>query len=138
MDDLSQTTEQTAPPKTAQDYIEELVKQARSAAGRLAILSTAVKDQALLAMADGLEAKVEEILASNEQDLDAVGKGKEQAALVDRLRLTTERIAEIAAGIREIAKLPDPLGEAPRLWRMPAAISAIRSLVRRRRSPNAA
>ena len=81
MDKVTQTTEQESPPKTAQDYIEELVKQARSAAGRLAILSTAVKDQALLAMADGLEAKVEEILSSNEQDLDAVGKGKEQAAL---------------------------------------------------------
>jgi glutamate-5-semialdehyde dehydrogenase len=119
MDDLSQTTEQTAPPKTAQDYVEELVKQARSAAGRLAILPTGVKDQALLAMADGLEAKVEEILASNEQDLDAVGKGKEQAALVDRLRLTKERIAEMAAGIREIVKLPDPLGEAPRMWQRP-------------------
>ena len=119
MDKVTQTTEQESPPKTAQDYIEELVKQARSAAGRLAILSTAVKDQALLAMADGLEAKVEEILASNERDLDAVGKGKEQAALGDRLRLTRERIAEMAAGIREIVKLPDPLGEAPRMWRRP-------------------
>ena len=119
MDKVTQTTEQESPPKTPQDYIEELVKQARSAAGRLAILSTAVKDQALLAMADGLEAKVEEILASNERDLDAVGKGKEQAALGDRLRLTRERIAEMAAGIREIVKLPDPLGEAPRMWRRP-------------------
>src|SRR5438094_9944873 len=120
MDDLSQTTEQTAPLKTAQDYIEELVKQARSAAGRLAILPTGVKDQALLAMAEGVEAKVEEILASNEQDLDAVGKkGEDNEALLDRLRLTRERIAEMATGIREIAKLPDPLGEAPRMWRRP-------------------
>lgn len=119
MDDLSQTTEQDAPPKTAQDYIEELVKKARGAAGRLAILFTAVKDQALLAMADGLEAKVEEILAANEQDLDAVGKGKGNEAMIDRLRLTPERIAEMAAGIREVAKLPDPLGEAPRMWRRP-------------------
>src|SRR5438093_833069 len=119
MAEVPEPTEQAAPPKTAQEYIEDLVKQARTAAGRLAILSTAVKDHALLAMADGLEAKVEEILASNEQDLDAVGKEKEQAALVDRLRLTTERIAEMAAGIREIVKLPDPLGEAPRMWRRP-------------------
>ncbi|MGH7204666.1 MAG: glutamate-5-semialdehyde dehydrogenase [Nitrospiraceae bacterium] len=119
MDDLSQTTEQDAPPKTAQDYIEELVKKARGAAGRLAILSTAVKDQALLAMADGLEAKVEEILAANEQDLDVVGKGKGNEAMIDRLRLIPERIAEMAAGIRDVAKLPDPLGEAPRMWRRP-------------------
>src|SRR5438105_3208507 len=119
MDKIAQTTEPESLPKPAQDYIEELVKQARTTAGRLAILSTAVKDQALLAMADGLEAKVEEILSSNEQDLDAVGKGKEQAALLDRLRLTKERIAEMAAGIREIVKLPDPLGEAPRMWRRP-------------------
>src|SRR5436853_1513475 len=119
MDKIAQTTEPESLPKPAQDYIEELVKQARTAAGRLAILPTGVKDQALLAMADGLEAKVEEILSSNEQDLDAVGKGKEQAALLDRLRLTKERIAEMAAGIREIVKLPDPLGEAPRMWRRP-------------------
>ncbi len=119
MDDLSPTTEQESPPKTAQDYIEELVKKARIAAGRLAILSTAVKDQALLAMAEGLEAKAEEILAANEQDLDAVGKGKDGEAMIDRLRLTTERIAEMAVGIREVAKLPDPLGEAPKLWRRP-------------------
>ncbi len=119
MDDLSQTTEQDAPPKTAQDYIEELVKKARGAAGRLAILSTAVKDQALLAMADGLEAKVEEILAANEQDLDVVGKGKGNEAMIDRLRLIPERIAEMAAGIWDVAKLPDPLGEAPRMWRRP-------------------
>ena len=119
MDKLSLTTEEEGPQKTAQEYIEELVKKARVAAGRLAILSTNVKDQALQAMADGLEAKVEEILAANEQDLDAVGKGKSHEPMIDRLRLTPERIAEMAGGVREVVKLPDPLGEAPRMWRRP-------------------
>ena len=115
----TETTEKEALPKPTRDYVEELVKKARAAAGRLASLPTTVKDQALLAMADGLEARSEEILAANEQDLDAAEKGKEREALVDRLRLTPERIAEMAKGIREIAKLPDPVGETVKMWRRP-------------------
>ncbi len=116
---LKEPAEQQAPPKTNQEYVQDLVKKARAAANKLATLSTTVKDQALLAMADGLMAKSEAILAANEQDVEALGKGKELAATADRLRLTTERIAEMAAGIREIAKLPDPLGETPKMWRRP-------------------
>lgn len=53
-----------------EDYVAALVKTAKGAAGRLATLSTAVKNQALLAMADGLEAQEAELLAANEQDLE--------------------------------------------------------------------
>ena len=115
-----QTTDQKdVSAKPIKDYVRDLVKQARAAAGRLAVLPTTVKDQALSAMADGLEARSEEILAANEKDLEAAKKNKEREALVDRLRLTPERIAEMAKGIREIVKLPDPVGETVKLWRRP-------------------
>jgi glutamate-5-semialdehyde dehydrogenase len=115
----TETTEKDAPPKPTKEYVLDLVKKARAAAGRLAVLPTTVKDQALLAMADGLEARAEEILAANEKDLEAAKKNKEREALVDRLRLTPERIAEMATGIREIVKLPDPAGETVKMWRRP-------------------
>ena len=110
-----------APPKTNKEYIEDLVKQARSAAGKLASLSTTVKNQALLAMADGLEAKTDEILAANEEDLKAFEEGEKgkDKAFADRLRLTPERIAEMAKGLREVAKLPDPVGESLKMWQRP-------------------
>jgi len=111
--------EQDAPAKSTQEYVEALVKKASAAAGRLATLSTTVKDQALLAMAEGLRAKSDEIVAANEQDLEAFGKGKENKAMADRLRLTPERIAEMADGIREIVKLPDPVGETIKMWSRP-------------------
>jgi glutamate-5-semialdehyde dehydrogenase len=101
------------------DYIVELVKKARTASGKLAALSTIVKDQALTAMAEGLEARAEELLAANEKDLEAFEKTKGSKAMADRLKLTPERIKEMADGIRQIVKLRDPLGEAPKMWRRP-------------------
>jgi glutamate-5-semialdehyde dehydrogenase len=101
------------------DYIVELVKKARAASNKLATLSTVVKNQALTAMAEGLEAKTDELLAANEKDLEAFEKAKGSKALADRLKLTPERIKEMADGIRQIVKLPDPLGEAPKMWRRP-------------------
>lgn len=114
-----EAVEQDAPAKSTQEYVEALVKKASAAAGRLATLSTTVKDEALLAMAEGLLAKSDEIVAANEQDLEAFGKGKENKAMADRLRLTPERIAEMADGIREIVKLPDPVGETIKMWSRP-------------------
>ncbi|MEW6543645.1 MAG: glutamate-5-semialdehyde dehydrogenase [Nitrospirota bacterium] len=119
-----QATEKPEPeaqPKPPKEYVEELVKKARAAAGRMAGLPTTVKDQALLAMAEGLEAKTDEVLAANEKDLaafEASDKGKD-TAFADRLRLTPERVAEMAKGVREIVKLPDPVGESLKMWRRP-------------------
>jgi glutamate-5-semialdehyde dehydrogenase len=113
------TLEQDTPVQSNRDYVEELVKKARAAANKLATLSTVIKDQALAAMAEGLEAKTDELLAANEKDLEAFEKSKGGTALADRLKLTPERIKEMADGIRQIVKLPDPLGEAPKMWRRP-------------------
>jgi glutamate-5-semialdehyde dehydrogenase len=106
-------------PKPTKEYVGELVGRAKAAAARLATLSTSVKNQALLAMAESLVAKSEEILEANRQDVEAISTSKGNAAFADRLRLTPERIVEMATGIREIVKLPDPVGEALKMWRRP-------------------
>ncbi|ALA59749.1 Gamma-glutamyl phosphate reductase [Nitrospira moscoviensis] len=106
-------------PKPIPEYVADLVTKAKAASGKLAGLSTAVKDKALSAMADALEAKTEELLSANEKDLDAFGDEPAKKAMADRLRLTEQRIAEMAAGIREIVKLPDPLGGMPAMWTRP-------------------
>jgi len=111
--------EEDGAPIPIPEYVNELVMRAKSAAGRLATLSTAVKNQALLAMAEALEEQKDALLAANELDLEAFGAAPEKKAMKDRLRLTTERIVEMAAGLREVAALADPLGDMPKMWTRP-------------------
>ncbi|MBC8014435.1 MAG: glutamate-5-semialdehyde dehydrogenase [Sporomusaceae bacterium] len=96
------------------DYLAELMSKGKSAkqAGRkLATLSTAIKNQALVSMADALEEKYSIILAANAIDVEN-GKGKGLSdSLLDRLALTKSRISAMAEGLRQIAELPDPIGE---------------------------
>jgi len=108
-----------APLQPIPEYVEALVTRARQAANRLATLSTSLKNQALLAMADALEGQTDTLLAANTEDIEAFGAAPERKAMADRLRLTEARIAEMAAGIREVAKLPDPLGGMPKMWTRP-------------------
>ncbi len=85
-------------------------KAARAAGRRLAILTTRQKDAALLAIADELESQASAILEQNALDI-AGGRAKGlSAALLDRLSLTEERIANLAADTRRVASLPDPVG----------------------------
>src|ERR1044072_8393252 len=101
------------------EYVNELVARAKHAAGRLATLSTAVKNQALLSMAEALEEQKDALRAANELDLEAFGTSLEKKSMADRLRLTFGRITEMATGLREVAALPDPLGEMPKMWTRP-------------------
>jgi glutamate-5-semialdehyde dehydrogenase len=101
------------------EYVDELVSRARQAANRLATLPTFIKNQALLAMAEALESQSEVLLEANKQDIEAFADGGRKTAMADRLRLTDERIHEMAEGIREIAALPDPLGKMPKMWTRP-------------------
>lgn len=92
----------------------ELVKAkaaaAKKAAGKLAITSTAIKNKAMLEMAQALLDKQEEILAANAIDMEnAAAKGM-KASMLDRLKLTPERIAGMAEGLEQVAALPDPIG----------------------------
>ena len=111
--------EEERAPIPIPEYVNELVMRAKRASGRLATLSTAVKNQALLAMAEALEDQKDALLAANELDLEAFGAAPEKKAMRDRLRLTTERIVEMAAGLREVAALADPLGDMPKMWTRP-------------------
>lgn len=89
----------------------EVLLQAKEAASSLALLSADQKNQALLAMATAMEAAQDEILAENRADLDAAEANGMNSVMMDRLRLTTERIHGMAEGIREVVALPDPVGE---------------------------
>ena len=86
-----------------------LLTAARNAKSAVGQLTTEQKNEALLAMADALEARQTEILAANTQDL-AAAQGHISAVMLDRLRLTPARIQAMAQGIREVAVLPDPVG----------------------------
>ncbi|MCX7719438.1 MAG: glutamate-5-semialdehyde dehydrogenase [Candidatus Sumerlaeaceae bacterium] len=91
--------------------VEALGRRARTAAARLASLRPAVKNRALLAMADRFEASASEIIAANERDL---GSGRDKglsAAMLDRLRLDAKRIGAMADAMRQVARLDDPVGE---------------------------
>ena len=110
---------QEVPLQPIPEYVQELVVRARQAAGRLATLSTAVKNRALEAMADALDEKHDVLIAANEKDVEAFGATPEKKSMADRLRLTDKRIEEMSAGIREVAKLPDPLGDMPKMWTRP-------------------
>ncbi|MBI5854478.1 MAG: glutamate-5-semialdehyde dehydrogenase [Nitrospirae bacterium] len=101
------------------EYARAVARRAKAASARLGSLPGGVRNQALSAMADSLDANLDDILTANEQDLEAVSGVAEQAATADRLRLTPDRIREMAGGIRDIVRLPDPLGGAPKLWRRP-------------------
>jgi glutamate-5-semialdehyde dehydrogenase len=84
---------------------------AKRASRVLATLSSSVRNGALFAIADALELRSEEILQANARDLEAGRESGLSAALMDRLRLDAERLAVIAAQTRDIAALPDPVGE---------------------------
>lgn len=91
--------------------VAEVCRQARVAAATLARLDTATKDAALAAMADALEERTAEILEANERDMEAGREGGLHSGLLDRLKLSEERLAGIAADVRSIITLPDPVGE---------------------------
>jgi glutamate-5-semialdehyde dehydrogenase len=92
---------------------------ARAASRELAGLSSAVKDAALLRVADALEARTPEILEANARDLEAGRESGLSDALMDRLALDPGRIASIAGAVRAIAALPDPVGEVIDGHRLP-------------------
>ena len=87
----------------------EMLKNAKAAKATVSLLSTEQKNAALLAMADALMANQEAILAANAQDL-AAAQGTVPQVMLDRLLLNADRIAGMAQGIRDVAKLPDPVG----------------------------
>jgi glutamate-5-semialdehyde dehydrogenase len=99
--------------------VHDICVEAKRASRALAQLDTAAKDAALLALADALEARVPEILEANALDLEAGREAGLSSALMDRLALDEARVAAMAAGVRAIAALPDPVGEVIDGHRLP-------------------
>lgn len=98
---------------TEQDVVD-LAVRAREAARALALATRAQKDAALEAMADALLAGAPALLAANAEDVTRAEQGGTPPNVVDRLRLTDDRLAGMAQGLRDVAGLPDPVGEVVR------------------------
>ncbi|HEB87393.1 MAG TPA: glutamate-5-semialdehyde dehydrogenase [Gammaproteobacteria bacterium] len=104
------------------DYMADLGRQARAASRLMATATTGVKDEALRAMAALLEEQSAALLEANVEDMDAGRQKGLDAALLDRLELNEERISGMAEGLRQIAALPDPVGEISDLNYRPSGI----------------
>jgi glutamate-5-semialdehyde dehydrogenase len=106
--------------------VETKARAAREAARALALCGTRTKNEALLQMARGLEEKTAAILEANRADLERTRATGATRAFLDRLTLTDARIESMAAGLREIAALPDPVGETVEAWRRPSGLEIAR------------
>ncbi len=96
---------------TAGVDLRAIGRWAKAAARRLASVSTDVKNRALLAMADALVEHQDEILRANQHDLQAARDAGVTGYIIDRMVLTPERLAAIASDVRDVAALPDPIGQ---------------------------
>src|SRR5512145_423674 len=106
--------------------VEAKARAAREAAQALALSSTRVRNEALQAMARGLEEKTAAILDANRADMERARAAGHPRAFLDRPTLTEPRIEEMAQGLRQIAGLPDPVGAMVESWRRPNGIEIAR------------
>ncbi|MDR9425839.1 MAG: glutamate-5-semialdehyde dehydrogenase [Marinobacter sp.] len=103
-------------------YMTELGQQARAAAREVARSATAVRNQALLATAEALDAARNELAKANDKDLENGRASGLDAAMLDRLELTPARIDTMIEGLRQVATLPDPVGEITDMTYRPSGI----------------
>jgi glutamate-5-semialdehyde dehydrogenase len=94
--------------------VAAVARRARAAANELALATRGTKDAALQAMADALVEATSEVLAANAEDVAAAEAAGTPSAIIDRLRLDEGRVAAMADGLRDVAALPDPVGEVVR------------------------
>jgi len=104
------------------EYMQSLGKQAREASRHLAQAATEVKNAALMATAEALDKQRDELLAANNEDMKAGATRQLNAALLDRLELNHERIDAMIEGLRQVASLPDPVGEVTDMSYRPSGI----------------
>ena len=110
-------------------YMEGIGQAARVAAAEVAKASTATKNNALLAMAQSLRESRDELLAANAEDVAEAKRDGLDAAMIDRLSLTDKGVEAMAAGLEQVAALPDPVGEITDLKRRPSGIQVGRMRV---------
>ncbi|MBI5886574.1 MAG: glutamate-5-semialdehyde dehydrogenase [Deltaproteobacteria bacterium] len=101
------------------EEILKIAQAARQASFSLSRLDTTAKNKALELMASGLEKNAAALKEANKKDLDAAGAKGLSKAMLDRLTLSDKVIASMAAGLREVIALPDPVGEVTRMWKRP-------------------
>ena len=104
---------------TIAEQIRKIAVDARQASHVMARLSSGAKDGLLLAMADALIANIALLMKENKKDLAAGEQKGLSDAMLDRLMLDESRIKSMASGLREVAALPDPVGEVTRMWKRP-------------------
>ena len=109
----------TTATQTVEEEVLAIGRQAREASHTLSRLGVDDKNRILNAMADEIDARRTELQAANAQDLAAGREAGLTDALLDRLELTDARIKGMSDGIREIAELPDPVGEQLNTWTRP-------------------
>ncbi|MFF3454164.1 glutamate-5-semialdehyde dehydrogenase [Streptomyces sp. NPDC002730] len=102
--------------------VAQAAYRARGAAADIAPLPRSAKDDALLAIADALEVRTSEIVAANAEDIARAREAGTSESIIDRLTLTPERVRAIAADVRDVAALPDPVGEVVRGSTLPNGI----------------
>ena len=107
---------------SVKSYMNQLGEQARAASRALLKVQTAQKNQALLAIADTIEADKTALQAENQKDLDAGKANGLSDAMLDRLALTDKVIAGMAEGLRQVAALPDPVGQVSEMAYRPSGI----------------
>lgn len=107
-------------------HVTAKARLAKEAASALALAPTRTKNEALQQMARGLEEKVGAVLEANRADLDRARSTGLTRAFLDRLTLTESRVEEMAAGLRNVAGLPDPVGETVEVWRRPSGVEISR------------
>jgi glutamate-5-semialdehyde dehydrogenase len=105
------------------EQVHHAARRARVAARLLASLPTVAKEQALLVAADAIVANTDQILAANSEDLNAARAAETPVAMIDRLALDPKRVDGIAAGLRQVAGLPDPVGEVLRGYTLPNGLA---------------
>ncbi|MEE8473237.1 MAG: gamma-glutamyl-phosphate reductase, partial [Dehalococcoidia bacterium] len=110
--------------------LEERAKAAKAASRRLALLSTEVKNRALNNMAEGLKTREGLILEANAQDMEEARAAGMDEAMLDRLLLNPDRLADMAGGVRAVAALSDPVGEVLEMRTLPNGL-----IVGRKRVP---
>ncbi|RLP10995.1 glutamate-5-semialdehyde dehydrogenase [Propionibacterium australiense] len=102
--------------------ISDLAERAKTASRVLATATRDRKDAALGSMADALTSAADDVLAANASDVEAARAAGTGEALIDRLCLTPGRLAEMAQGLRDLALLPDPVGETVHGWNLPNGV----------------
>ncbi|MGI8956509.1 MAG: glutamate-5-semialdehyde dehydrogenase [Chthoniobacterales bacterium] len=116
------TSSRGNPEIDLKEQVHDFGRRARAASRQLSQLSSEQKNAGLLAMADEIVARVATILTANEKDLVHAREQQLAAAMIDRLTLSAARVEAMAQGIRQVAALPDPVGEILREWTPPNGI----------------